>query len=86
MMDESVKTLNDIKYIWELRNNLIRLGIIQENGFFYIFDEDRDIMKLSKDVFAVMREKRTTSNIYKLLTTTIIGDLTLFKFNNDATF
>lgn len=65
--DCGVQTLNDIKYIPEFRKNPISLGTVQENGFSYRSHRDRDILKVGKDALTVMREKRTISNIYKLL-------------------
>lgn len=42
-------------------------------------------MKVSKGVSDMMRAKRIASNIYKLLGNISVGDVTSFKFNNDAT-
>lgn len=60
-----MRKLKDVRYIQELRNNMISLGILHKNGFSYSFDRDRDIMKVIKDMLILMRERRTTSNIYK---------------------
>ena len=77
--------LNDARYIQELRKNLISLGILLVNGFSYNSDEDRDIMMVKKDALTMLRSKRTTSNINKLLGKTITGDVVLLKSDNDAT-
>lgn len=42
-------------------------------------------MKDSKGVLIVMREKRTASNIYKILGSTVVGDVASVEFDNGAT-
>lgn len=42
--------------------------------FSYMFNGDRDIMKVSKGVLTVMREKMTACYIYKLLVNIVIRD------------
>lgn len=40
-------TLSDVRYIPESRKNLISLDTLQENGFSYMSDGYKDIMKIS---------------------------------------
>lgn len=49
-----MQTLNDVRYIFELVNNMISLGTLA-NGFSYKSDGDMDIMKVSNGAFIVMR-------------------------------
>lgn len=84
MDDSCMKILNDVQYISELRNNLIFLGTLYENGFSYMSNGDRDIMKVKKGILYVMRANRITYNIYKLLGNNVIGDVASIEFDNDA--
>lgn len=54
MDDGGVRTLNEVKYISELRKNLIFLSTLQTNGFSYKSYKDRDNMKISKGALIVM--------------------------------
>jgi transposase InsO family protein len=85
MDDGGVRTLTDVRYIPELRKNLISLGTLQANGYSYRSDGDRDILKVSKGALTVMRAKRTAGNIYKLLGNTVVGDVASVESDNDAT-
>lgn len=60
MDDGGVRALNDIKYILELRENLISLDTLQASGFSYTSYGDKDTMKVSKDALTVMEARRTT--------------------------
>ncbi|CAJ2662759.1 unnamed protein product [Trifolium pratense] len=85
MDDGGVRTLTDVRYIPELRKNLISLGTLQAHGYSYKSDGDRDILKVSKGALTVMRAKRTAGNIYKLLGHTVVGDVASVESDNDAT-
>lgn len=63
MDDGGMRTLNDIRYILELRKNLIFLCTLQENGFSYMYDGDKNIIKFIKGELTVMRARRIASNI-----------------------
>jgi hypothetical protein len=39
--------------------------------------EDKDIIKVNKGALTVIRERQITCNIYKLLVTTVVGDVEL---------
>ena len=83
--DGGVRTLSEVRYVPELRKNLISLGTLQVNGFSLWLERDRDIMKASKDSVIVMWAKRIVGNIYKLLSFTIMGDVASVETDNDAT-
>lgn len=70
-----MRILSDVSYIPELRKSLIFLGTLLENGFFYRYDGDTDIMKVDKVELTMMRSRRTACNINKLFGNTIIGDV-----------
>lgn len=50
----------------------------------YRSDGDRDVLKVSKGVLIVMREKSITGSIYTLLGCTIACDVRPFEFDDDA--
>lgn len=85
MDDSGVRTLNNVTYILKLRKNLISIGILHANNFFYKFDRDKYIMKVNKGALTVMRARNTCGNIYKHLGNTIVDDVASYKFDNDAT-
>ena len=47
--DAIVRTLNNIRHILVIRNNLIFLGTLHANGFNYRSDDDRKILSVTKD-------------------------------------
>ena len=66
-----------------MRKNLISLGILHANGFNYRSDDDRKILRVTKGVLNVMKGKRTTKNIYKLLGNIVIGGVTVVESDHD---
>lgn len=70
--DEFLYTLSGVRYVPELRKNLISLGTLQANGYLFRSDGDKDIIRVNKGAITVMREGRTASNIYKLLGSIVI--------------
>ena len=56
----------------------------QSNGFSYRSNGDMDIMKVNKGALTMTRARRTASNIYKLLGSTVAGDIVSTESNNDA--
>ena len=53
MFDGVVRMLCDVRYIPDLRKNLISLGTLDSNGFSYKFASG--VMKVSKGVMTVMK-------------------------------
>src|ERR1044072_9138891 len=72
--DGGVRTLGEVRYVPELRKNLISLGTLQENGYSFKSDGDRETLKVSKGALTVMKARRTPGNIYKLLGCTVVGN------------
>lgn len=81
----SVRILKEVKYILEFMKNLISLCTLHENYFSYRSNGDMHIMKVSKGVLFVTRERRTEGNIYKLLGNIVVGDVASVEFDKDAT-
>ena len=63
MYDGIVRTLTDVRYVPELRNNLISMGFLDNDG--YKFAVQGGVMKISKGILVVMKENRV-ENLYKL--------------------
>lgn len=80
-----MQTLDEVRYIPKLRKNLISLGTLQKNGFYYKFDGDTNIMKLSKGELIEMRAMMNTCNIHKSFGNTIVDDVASAESDNDAT-
>lgn len=85
MDNGGVQTLNKVEYISELIKNLIYLDALHANGFSYISDRDMDIMKVNNGALTMMREMKTSGNIYKLLRNTLMVDVASIEFDNDTT-
>ena len=63
MYDGIVRTLTDVRYIHELRKNLISMGFLDNAG--YKLSVQGGVMKISKGILVVMKENRI-GNLYKL--------------------
>jgi hypothetical protein len=63
MHDGSVRTLTDVRHVPELRKNLISLGVLDSVG--YKCTTQGGVLKVSKDILVVMKEKRI-GNLYQL--------------------
>ena len=78
-------TLGEVRYAPELRKNLTSLGTLQINGQSFRSDRDRNILRVSKGVMIVMRAMMISGNIYKLLGSTIVGDIASVESATEAT-
>jgi len=85
MYDGIVRTLCDVRHIPELKKNLISLGTLHNNGFIPKADEDIETIRIVKRVLIVMKGKITTGNIYKLLGSTVIGEVHSVESHDDNT-
>jgi hypothetical protein len=63
MCDGSARTLIDVRYVPELRNKLIYLGVLDSVGYRCI--AQGVVMKVSKGILVVMKAKRI-GNLYHL--------------------
>lgn len=57
---------------------------LNANNFFYSSNGDKSILKFNKSDLTMMRENCRIGNIYKLLESTIVGDVALVKYNNNT--
>ncbi|KAL4311552.1 hypothetical protein GQ457_01G017790 [Hibiscus cannabinus] len=73
MYDGTVRTLCDVRYIPDLKKNLISLGTLHKNGFIPKADEDMETIRIVKGALIVMKGKIIAGNIYKLLGSTVVG-------------
>jgi hypothetical protein len=71
MSDGVVRTLEEVRHIPDMRNNLILLGTLDSKG--YSYKSENEIMKVSKGAMVVMTGQKISSNVYKLLGNTILG-------------
>ena len=83
MFDGVVRTLCDVRHVPDLRKNLIFLGTLDYNEFSY--KSTSGVMKLSKCAMAMMKWQKLVGNIYKLLGTTIVGEVATIEFESDNT-
>ena len=82
MFDGVIRTLCDVRHVHDMRKNLISLGTIDGNGFYYKFANGA--MKVSKGVLTVMKGQKLTWNIYKLVGTTIIDGVVIVESELDS--
>jgi hypothetical protein len=78
-----VRTLCDVRHVLEVEKNLISLGTLNSNGYGYKSEDG--VKKLTKGVMIVMKELKSSKNIYKLLGSTIIGGIASVEFDSDCT-
>jgi hypothetical protein len=71
MSDGVVRTLEDLRHIPEMKNNLISLGTLDSKG--YSYKSENVIMKVSNGAMVVMTSQKISSNVYKLLGNTFLG-------------
>lgn len=64
---------------------MISVSTLQVNSFSYMFDGDRDILKLTKRTLKMMRAKRIAGNINKLLGCVVVSNVASVDSNDDAT-
>lgn len=88
MLDYIVKTLCDVKYMPDLRKNLISLGTLDGNGFNYnyvngVLKVINGVLKVIKEVMIVMKGQKLVENTYKLMGTTIVGGATTVDSESD---
>ena len=74
IFDGVIRTLCDVRYIPELRKNLISLGTLDDID--YNYKSVNGMMKVSKGALMVMKGQKLARNIYKLIRITIIGGVT----------
>ncbi|KAL0301484.1 UNVERIFIED_CONTAM: hypothetical protein Sradi_6425200 [Sesamum radiatum] len=72
MYERTVRTLYDVRYILDLKKNLISMGSLHKNGFIPKADEDREIIRIVKGALTVMKGKIIARSIYKLLGNTVV--------------
>ena len=68
--DESVRTLSDVRYVPDLKKNLILLGTLESKGYHVIIEGGA--LKVTKGAMIVMRGTRL-NNLYFLQGSTVIG-------------
>ena len=82
MFDGSIKILNDVRHVPELRNNLIPLGVLDTRGYKSIFQGG--VMKIYKVILLVMKAKKV-KNLF-LLEGRIESDHVIVVSENDSDF
>ncbi|KAG8485555.1 hypothetical protein CXB51_018931 [Gossypium anomalum] len=72
MFDGVVRTLSDVRYVPELKRNLISLSTLDSKG--YRYTAKSGVLKISKGSLVVMKGQRKTAKLYVLQGSTITGD------------
>ncbi|KAG8474588.1 hypothetical protein CXB51_031227 [Gossypium anomalum] len=72
MFDGVVRTLSDIRYVPELKRNLISLSTLDSKG--YRYTAESGVLKISKGSLVVMKGQRKTAKLYVLQGSTVTGD------------
>ena len=73
MHDDKVRILIDVRYILEMKKNLVFLGTLDVKRYKYSFEGG--VMKVSRDALVAMKAKRLFSNLYVLQGATVIGSV-----------
>jgi hypothetical protein len=72
--DDVVRTLCDVRYVLEVEKNLILLGTLDSNGYGY--KSEGRVIKVTKGAMVVMKGQKSSKNIYKLLGSKLVGEIT----------
>ncbi|KAG8481133.1 hypothetical protein CXB51_025928 [Gossypium anomalum] len=72
MFDGVVRTLSDVRYVPELKRNLISLSTLDSKG--YRYTAESGVLKISKGSLVVMKGQRKTCQVYVLQGSTVTGD------------
>ncbi|KAG8472814.1 hypothetical protein CXB51_034622 [Gossypium anomalum] len=72
MFDGVVRTLSDIRYVPELKINLISLSTLDSKG--YRYTAESGVLKISKGSLVVMKGQRKTAKLYVLQGSTVTGN------------
>ena len=64
MLDRRVQTLKDMRYVSDMRKNLLLLGALKANG--YKFSNIDGVLKVTKGSMTVLKGKRM-KNLYKMI-------------------
>jgi hypothetical protein len=82
MFDGVVKMLCDVRHVPEVEKNLISYGTLNSNGYGY--KSVGRVMKVTKGVMIVMKGQIISTNIYKLLGSTLVGGVTFVESKSDC--
>ena len=82
MFDEQVRTLTNVRYVLNLKKNLLSLGALEARRCKFS-GADRAI-KVSKGSMMILKGERT-ANLYKLIGRIIIGDASATTEKDDTT-
>ena len=75
MFDGVVRTLGDVRYVPDLKRNLISLSTLGSNG--YRYTGEGGVSKVTKGAIIVMKGQSKTTNLYVLQGSMIKGDSTI---------
>jgi len=78
IFDDVVRISCEVKYISNLRKNLILLGTLNYNGF--NLKSEGGVLKVSKGVMIVIKGHILLGNIYRLLGTIVVGRVAIVEF------
>ena len=67
MFDNMVRTLGEVQHVLEVKKNLISLGTLDSNGYYY--KSENWLMKVSKGAMVVMkgRKEKVISTSYSVI-------------------
>lgn len=74
MFDGIVRTFNDVRYVPELKKNLISLGLLDSQGCTYTAEGGK--LKITKGALVIMKGQKTR-NLYKLVGNTVVGGVAI---------
>ena len=83
MFDGVIRTLCDVRHVPNQMKDLISLGTLEGNCFSY--KSVNGVMKVRKGVVIVMKGQKLAGNIYKLMSTTIVGGAATIELELDST-
>ncbi|XP_070042459.1 uncharacterized protein [Nicotiana tomentosiformis] len=83
MHDDVVRTLTDVRYVPELKKNLISLGTLESLGC--KFTGEGGVLKIFQSARLIMKAHRSGS-LYTLLGSTVIGSTTVSVSDNLSDF
>ena len=73
MFDRVVRSLIHVKYVLDLKKNLVSLGYLERNDFSFNCYFGIGVLNIIKESMVVMRGKRLENNLYQINGSMICG-------------
>ena len=77
MFDNKIRTLSNVRYVPNLKRNLISLNTLESQGYRFIGEDG--VLKVCKGSLVIIKGHKKTTNMYFLECSTVTGNATIVK-------